>query len=97
MLDTRDTKMEHNTETKPVLRDIIQEKVNTYLNSFDTKQLTNFNEMFLSVVEPPLLTAVLERSRYNQVQAAKMLGISRGTLRKKLKQHFDDEYCSSRD
>lgn len=84
------------TETKPVLKDIIQDKVITYLNSFDTKQLTNFNELFLSEVEPPLLSAVMERCKYNQVRAAKMLGMSRGTLRKKLKQYFDDKYCSSK-
>ena len=38
-------------------------------------------------LEAPLLQAVMEYTRGNQTQAAKMLGLNRGTLRKKLKQH----------
>ena len=53
--------------------------------------------MYLSEIEPPLLNAVMEKNKYNQVRAAKMLGISRGTLRKKLVDHFDDKYCGTRD
>ncbi len=33
--------------------------------------------MILSEIEPPLLQAVMEKRRGNQLQAAKMLGISR--------------------
>ena len=40
--------------------------------------------MILQEVEPPLLQAVMEKKRGNQLQAAKLLGISRGTIRKKL-------------
>ena len=50
----------------------------------------------MSEIEPPLFKAVLEKSKYNQVRAAKTLGISRGTLRKKLKLYFGDMYCGSR-
>lgn len=89
--------MELNTNNNQSIQNVILDKVNTYLNSLDTSKLTNFNELFLSEVEPPLLNAVMEKCKYNQVRAAKMLGISRGTLRKKLKQHFDDKYCGSRD
>jgi DNA-binding protein Fis len=48
-------------------------------------------------VEPTLFKAVIERSKYNQSRAASMLGLSRGTLRKKLSQYFDDQYCGTRD
>jgi len=41
--------------------------------------------LFLAEVEPPLLMVVLKQVRGNQTKAAKMLGLSRGTLRKKLK------------
>jgi len=43
--------------------------------------------MVMEQVEKPLLEAVLEYSRGNQSQAAEVLGINRGTLRKKLKQY----------
>ncbi|ROO25083.1 Fis family transcriptional regulator [Salinisphaera orenii MK-B5] len=41
--------------------------------------------MVLEQVEKPLLERVLEYSRGNQSRAAEMLGINRGTLRKKLR------------
>ncbi len=44
-------------------------------------------QALLNEVEPPLLEAVLIQTRHNQVKAARWLGLSRGTLRKKLKQH----------
>lgn len=34
--------------------------------------------------------------RYNQLQAAKLLGVSRGTFRTKMKHYFGDEYIGSR-
>jgi Fis family transcriptional regulator len=38
-------------------------------------------------VEKPLLVQILRRVGGNQVQAAKILGINRNTLRKKIKQY----------
>lgn len=46
--------------------------------------------MVLEQVEKPLLTTVLDYSRGNQSRAAEVLGINRGTLRKKLK-HYNLE------
>lgn len=42
-------------------------------------------DMVLREVEVPLLEAVMQYAKRNQCQAAKMLGINRNTLRKKLK------------
>jgi DNA-binding NtrC family response regulator len=39
----------------------------------------------IDMVEKRLITKVLERCRYNQVKAARMLGISRNTLRHRIK------------
>jgi len=41
--------------------------------------------LVLGEVEPPLFNAVMEYTQGNQTQAAAILGISRATLRKKLK------------
>lgn len=43
--------------------------------------------MVLNEVEVPLLEAVLSYTGGNQTQAAEVLGINRGTLRKKLKEY----------
>jgi Fis family transcriptional regulator len=42
-------------------------------------------QLVLGEVEKPLFTAVLEYTNGNQSEAAEILGINRGTLRKKLK------------
>ncbi|MFQ5657269.1 MAG: sigma-54-dependent transcriptional regulator [Candidatus Methylomirabilales bacterium] len=43
-------------------------------------------EYIVSLVERPLLQAVLERAGWNQLKAAQMLGINRNTLRKRMRQ-----------
>ena len=43
--------------------------------------------MVLAEVEAPLLEEVMTFTRGNQTRAAIMMGINRGTLRKKLKQY----------
>ena len=47
----------------------------------------NIYDIFLSKIEEPLLKAIMNFCRGNQSKAAKFLGLSRGTLRKKLKQY----------
>ena len=47
--------------------------------------------MVLDEVEQPLLEVVMRHCGGNQTRAAQILGINRGTLRKKLQQyHLDD-------
>jgi DNA-binding protein Fis len=43
-----------------------------------------------------LYKAVIEHCRYNQCRAAILLGVSRGTLRARLKYYFGDQYVGSR-
>lgn len=44
-------------------------------------------QLVLSEVEAPLLEQVMKYTRNNQTKASTMLGLNRGTLRKKLKQY----------
>jgi Fis family transcriptional regulator len=48
---------------------------------------TDMYRMVLEQVEKPLLARVLEYNRGNQSKTAAMLGINRGTLRKKLRSY----------
>ncbi|MDB5340613.1 MAG: response regulator with CheY-like receiver, AAA-type ATPase, and DNA-binding domain [Planctomycetaceae bacterium] len=52
---------------------------------------TDLYDRLLSVVEPPLLQAVLAQCGHNRAAAAQKLGLHRGTLRQKLKQHGIDK------
>lgn len=83
-------------QTNVSLQNVLGELINGYLVNLEGDKLTNFYDMYLEQIEPPLLEAVMKKTKYNQVRAAKMLGISRGTLRKKLKIYFDDKYCGER-
>lgn len=65
------------------------------LSSGDTK-ITDLYTLVLEEIEMPLYKAVMEYCRYNQSRAAIVLGVSRGTLRTKLKRYFDDQYVGTR-
>jgi Fis family transcriptional regulator len=69
------------------LRSCVNEVITTYLEAVDDDFISNLYDTVLAEVEPPLLEAVLQKARSNQSKAAKMLGLNRGTLRKKLKQY----------
>ena len=47
--------------------------------------VTDLYRVVLSEVEPAILDVVMKHVEGNQTDAAEMLGVSRGTLRKKLK------------
>jgi Fis family transcriptional regulator len=72
--------------------------VKAYLGSVSNKE-TNLNlyQLIVEEVEAPLFRTVMELTRYNQSKAARVLGVSRGTLRTKLKRYFDDEFIGTRD
>ncbi|MBI3561248.1 MAG: DNA-binding transcriptional regulator Fis [Gammaproteobacteria bacterium] len=67
------------------LRDSVKSTVEAYLKQLDGHPAGQLYEMFLQEVETPLLEAVMTHVRGNQSKAAELLGINRGTLRKKLK------------
>ena len=58
-----------------------------YFAHLDGERASDVYEMVLAEVETPLLEVVLEYTRGNQTRASEILGLNRGTLRKKLKQH----------
>lgn len=71
--------------------------VKGYLNNVSSKDLNlNLYQLVVEEVEAPLFRTVMELTRYNQSKAARVLGVSRGTLRTKLKRYFDDEFIGTR-
>lgn len=73
--------------TRPSLRDSVELAVGSYFQHLDGQDVTDVYEMVLAEVETPLLEVVMKYTRHNQTKAAQVLGLNRGTLRKKLKQY----------
>ena len=72
--------------------------VKGYLGSMNSKDANlNLYQLIVEEIEAPLFRTVMEMTRYNQSKAARVLGVSRGTLRTKLKRYFDDEFIGTRD
>jgi Fis family transcriptional regulator len=68
------------------LRDHAERALTDYFASLNGHRPAQLYDMVLREVEEPLFRAVLDYASGNQSQAAVILGINRGTLRKKLRQ-----------
>ena len=69
------------------LRDSVSIALNNYFAHLEGQEVTDVYKMVLSEVEAPLLEEVMKYTRSNQTKASILLGLNRGTLRKKLKQY----------
>ena len=67
------------------LRECVREAIDTYLQQLDGVELSDLYAMVMREVEAPMFEAVLEHAQGNQSKTAQILGMNRGTLRKKLK------------
>ena len=67
------------------LRKHTEEALHKYFANLNGDRPGELYDLVLGEVEQPLLKAVMEYTHGNQSQAAGILGINRGTLRKKLK------------
>ena len=70
--------------SKP-LRQHTEEALHQYFTTLNGDRPGDLYGLVLGEVEEPLFKAVMEYTQGNQSQAAGILGINRGTLRKKLK------------
>lgn len=69
------------------LRNYVEQALQHYFEYLGNEETVNLYALVISEVEIPLLKAVLKRTNGNQSKAAQILGINRGTLRKKLKEY----------
>ena len=65
----------------------IAEALQGYFETLDGARACGLYDLVMTEVERPLLQAVMGHVDDNQTRAAELLGLSRGTLHKKLKQH----------
>ncbi len=69
------------------LRSSVEATMENYFRHLDGQSVTDVYDMVLQEVEAPLLEIVMKNTRQNQTKAAELLGLNRGTLRKKLKRY----------
>lgn len=69
------------------LREAVEQAMARYFAHLDGEIVSDLYAMVLAEVEAPLLSSVMDYTHGNQTQASAMLGLNRGTLRKKLKQY----------
>jgi Fis family transcriptional regulator len=70
---------------KQPIRRSVQSALELYLGDLNGHKVNDLYHVVLSEIEPAILDVVMHHVDGNQTQAAEILGINRGTLRKKLK------------
>lgn len=66
------------------IHDCVRRTLNRYFRDLDGQTPHAVYDMVLQSVERPMLEVVMKQAGGNQSVAAEILGISRGTLRRKL-------------
>jgi Fis family transcriptional regulator len=66
------------------LQDKIETLLDNYFKDLDGQKPNDVYSMVLHSVEKPLLIYIMNYAQGNQTRAAKILGLNRNTLRKKL-------------
>lgn len=66
------------------LQDKIEKLLDNYFKDLDGEKPNDVYNMVLHSVEKPLLIYIMNYAQGNQTRAAKILGLNRNTLRKKL-------------
>lgn len=79
--------MDNKKETALPLAEIVKQTLAQYFEHLEGQDPSALYAMVIAEVERPLLQVTLEYSGQNQSKAAKLLGLSRSTLRKKLDYH----------
>ncbi len=69
------------------LRDCVEETMDNYFRNLDGQPVSDVYDMVLAEVEAPMLEVIMRYTRQNQTKASEILGLNRGTLRKKLKRY----------
>lgn len=67
------------------LRELVRKQIDQYFDELDGEIPQDLYDLVVGQVEHALLEATLHQSNNNQSKAAEMLGISRGTLRTRMK------------
>ena len=62
----------------------INAKLTRYFEQLDGEQASGIHKMVMNEVEPLVIKFILELANNNQSEASRILGVNRGTLKKKI-------------
>lgn len=79
--------IENNPQEISQLSHAVKHSIRRFLYELDGSKPSDMYELVLRQIEQPLFEAILEHTKGNQSRAAEMLGLNRGTLRKKLRSY----------
>lgn len=79
-----------NKIVKKPLRKSVEQSIRNCFLQLNGNKINNLYQLALAEFEKPLLDIVMQYTRGNQSKAALVMGMNRGTLRKKLKKYGMD-------
>ncbi len=82
--ETKETDTSLETQEPAPLSGHVQKAVDFYFAQLNGHEATGLHAMVIQEVEKPLIETTLKHTGHNQSKAAKALGLSRSTLRKKM-------------
>ena len=85
--EAMDSEAQQESTKKQTIRQCVASSLSEYFDKVDHENISDLYDLVLSEVEAPLLHTVMQHTRSNQSKASAMLGLNRGTLRKKLKKY----------
>ena len=74
-------------KSKLLLKDFVSQAIKDYFEKIDGYPIDNVYNLVIGEVEKPLIEETVKYCNGNQTKASELLGLSRGTLRKKMKQY----------
>ncbi len=90
MMSTEDiVSTQQRTQSHGSLAQQVGEVLDRYFILLGDQQPENLYQKLMAEIEKPMIEAIMRYVRGNQSKAARILGLSRGTLRKKLAEYFD--------
>jgi Fis family transcriptional regulator, factor for inversion stimulation protein len=78
------------TDRADPLSKCVEDALGAYLDNMDGHRIVDLHRLVIEEVERPLFETVVRHADGNLSQAAKMLGLTRSTLRKRLKNYGID-------
>ncbi len=76
-----------NNNQQTTLRESVEIAMKNYFAQLDNEKPSDLYNLVLAEVEAPLMESVMAYTHGNQTKASQVLGLNRGTLRKKLKMY----------